>query len=164
MRRLVLITLVLVVGLPRFALAQTARAVSLDGEPHTRRPVHARPRRRGLRRVAAARRSPSSTIPGRDRDAARRAAERVAQSIQIINGRRSDFKARDVGVALARRDQQGRPLRVPPTHRRAGQQEGDRAGAATSRSTAVPTTDDMKLELDAARPPGVRRRDRTDAR
>ena len=92
------------------------------------------------------------------------AARRRSRTSSRVDPDRQRPPARDVdgvtlGVPLARRGREGGLAAHPGGDGHAGQQDGDRAAAANVDVDAVPTTDEMKLELAAARPPGVRRRD-----
>lgn len=141
MRRLVFITLLLL--LPRVVFAQSAK-LSLDEEPHTgvpftlglvaegfdESPQPAHPKLE----IAGAVITPMGVSPN------------VSQSIQIINGRRTDFKTVTwvfrwrVEIAKAGR------YTVPPLTVVQGAKKATAQGGNFA-VESVPTTDDMKLEL-----------------
>lgn len=141
MRRLVLITLLVL--LPRFALAQSAR-LSLDGEPHTgvpftlglvaegfdEAPQPAQPKLE----IAGAVVTPMGVQPN------------VSTSIQIINGRRSDFKT--VTWVFRWRVEINKPGRyaVPALTVVQGSKKASAQGGNFEVAN-VPQTDDMKLEV-----------------
>lgn len=141
MRRLVLITLLVL--LPRFAFAQSAR-LSLDGEPHTGVPFTLGLVAEGFDE------NPQPTQPKLEIPGAvvtpMGVQPNVSQSIQIINGRRSDFKTVTwvfrwrVEIAKAGR------YAVPPLTVVQGSKKATAQGGNFD-VEAVPTTDDMKLEV-----------------
>jgi cytochrome c-type biogenesis protein CcmH/NrfG len=141
MRRLVLITLLLLV--PRFALAQSAR-LSLDDEPHTGVPFTLGLVAEGFDE------SPQPTQPKLEIPGAvvtpMGAQPNVSQSIQIINGRRTDFKS--VSWVFRWRVEINKAGRytVPPLTVVQGSKKATAQGG-NFEVESVPTTDDMKLSV-----------------
>lgn len=140
-----LVTLVMVLGLPSIARADEPRAeLRLEGKPHAGVPFNIAMVVAGFDETPAPE-QPKLDIPGA-RVTPLGVEPNVSQSIQIINGKRSDF--RRVTWTLRWRveiDKPGR-VRVPAVTVVQGSKRAT-AAAGELDAEAVPATDDMKIDL-----------------
>lgn len=141
MRRLVLITLLLL--LPRFVFAQSAR-LSLDGEPHTGVPFTLGLVAEGFDETPQPA-QPKLDIPGAV-VTPMGAQPNVSTSIQIINGRRSDFKTVTWVYRWRVEINKAGTYKVPPLTVVQGSKKATAQGGSFDVEN-IPTTDDMKLEV-----------------